>query len=1397
MMNPVTRNSITRNQLGYCVLLHLSCWLLPIFGGNLLANHLPFEAFVPTPQIIGDEVVCPGSEVTYTTANIPGNNYSWTLNNGGTILQQNGASVLIRWDNAGSGSGPHSLVVTETETAGPSANDTLPVFIQNTFFACEDHIQVSLNENGEAIITPQMLLIGNFPSFDGFTVNLTDAEGNPIGNKADCSHIGQQLIASASGTCNANSCWTVVEVEDKRGPDFICPADTIEINCEINFNTYPPPTVSDNCDPNPLLLFLGEDVDDSNNCTGVVVVKHWRAVDNFGHSTLCDQKFLITTGMIDLPKDTVWTCEQFGAFPNITDPTALTGLISSTGSGAPSGANGLYCTLNINYHDDTLSTCGNSFTIVRTWKVWNACTSQEITLDAEGDDNEQIIEVVDIQGPSIIRAPITLTATHQGTLPVFCSSTGLLPPAFISDSCNEIVNSRIFTSVGEVEYMNGVDASEGGFIPAPGLIIGNHMVSYEAEDACGNKTKQAVAVTVVDDQPPVAICDVDTDVNLNSDGIAVVEADVFDDGSTDNCCISHFEVKRMEQTDSFFGPSVTFDCEDGIETVVMRAYDCFGNFNDCMVQANVHDKINPTCQQPADTSLACTDLPAGLDINDHQLMTSLFGDAVASDNCSAEITELAASSTINNCGTGLITRNFIAVDGNNNSSTSCQQKITVNAHSDWTIIFPPNWKGSCGEEQNSDTVQIIQNGCDLIATSVLDQLFTLSDDTACFKIVRTYDIINWCTFQLNEDPISVPTQELGATIDHTTFNNFGHYTYQQILKVLDDTPPTINFTEENQICSFDGDCSLGAVSLPIEILNECTSDFTINYSIDLNSDGIEDLSGEGEFSGDLPLGNHSITYLVLDGCGNQATKIIPFSVVDCKKPTPLCLGFVVELEQGGTATVPAENFDAGSFDNCSGDLLFSYSSDPSDNIKTFGCLELGQQAVQIWVTDASGNQDFCDAILQVQSNIWDCTTGEAPSIAGLIENESGTAVQDVAVQLNGASISTMTTAADGAFSFSGLVLGNDYTISPSKQEGPLNGVTTFDLVLITRNILGIEKLDSPYKLIAADANNSKTITTLDLVELRKLILMVNNEFSNNSSWRFIDKSYVFPNPQNPWEETFPEVIDLNNLAGDAVETDFTAIKVGDVNGNAAVSNLQSSAERTSKGTLQIELENAELKAGENYTFDFKSLDFENISGFQFTLDFDNKLLDFQEVLPGKLARKENFGFSLLERGILTTSWNQSQPTTLENGNVLFSLTFRALKDARLKESLRITSQFTPAEAYQLEKGAAQSPAPYQLLDVGLDFRSTNEFSNSFELYQNVPNPFEESTKIGFLLPQAGMASLTVFDVSGKVLKSVLKDFEKGYNEVLLQRSELPPEGVFYYQLKSPFGNATRKMILIR
>jgi hypothetical protein len=207
--------------------------------------------------------------------------------------------------------------------------------------------------------------------------------------------------------------------------------------------------------------------------------------------------------------------------------------------------------------------------------------------------------------------------------------------------------------------------------------------------------------------------------------------------------------------------------------------------------------------------------------------------------------------------------------------------------------------------------------------------------------------------------------------------------------------------------------------------------------------------------------------------------------------------------------------------------------------------------VQVFAFAANGSYEVCESyalIMDVSS--FDCCL--QASVAGVIATEEDEAIKGVTVEVSGnTSWQTQTTAIDGVYAFIINDPETSATITPTKDDDLLNGVTTFDLVLIAKHILGVQPLDSPYKLIAADANGSGTISTLDLIFLRKAILGVNDYFPNNSSWRFIPADYDFPDEENPWLEAFPETIDFNTSEG-PILLDFTGIKIGDVNGSAVV-----------------------------------------------------------------------------------------------------------------------------------------------------------------------------------------------------------------------------------------------------
>jgi hypothetical protein len=600
------------------------------------------------------------------------------------------------------------------------------------------------------------------------------------------------------------------------------------------------------------------------------------------------------------------------------------------------------------------------------------------------------------------------------------------------------------------------------------------------------------------------------------------------------------------------------------------------------------------------------------------------------------------------------------------------------------------------------------------------------------------------------------------------------------------------------ICIEDNSCDAD-LRPAVPTIDECSQHVTVTAQVRIN--GVWQNAGtvviDGGVAGgqfnlfpNLAPGTYTIRYVAQDNCNNQSSCESTVTIRDCKLPTPYCEdGLVIELmPQSNPPMVAtwARDFDAGSFDNCPGALKFSFSPNPVDSGRVYTCDSVGLRQVRIYVTDAAGNQDFCITQVEIQANQGQCPGDDTLHVGGNIATEVNAGVNNVSLSINGAGGMSQfgATTATGTYNFANVPAGNDYTVTPALDLNHLNGVTTYDLVLISKHILGVQPLGSPYRIIAADANKSNTVTTFDLVEIRKLILFINTEFPNNTSWRFVKKGFVFPNPANPFQAAFPEVANINNLSASQLAVDFVAVKIGDVNGSADTNFGAGSDDRTTVGDLVLNTDDADLKEGNTYTVEFRATDF-NVSGYQFTVNFDRSALEFVEVVPG-LANVSNFGLTMVEEGVLTTSWNSDGAEQLAAGEVVFGLTFTAKQGGRLSSMLGVSSRYTVAEAYG---------ANSELLNVALSFNGA-KVAGGFELYQNTPNPFASATVIGFYLPEATSATLTISDVQGKVLRVVEGEYAKGYNQVNLKRSELNASGVLYYRLDTGSDSATRKMILV-
>ena len=295
------------------------------------------------------------------------------------------------------------------------------------------------------------------------------------------------------------------------------------------------------------------------------------------------------------------------------------------------------------------------------------------------------------------------------------------------------------------------------------------------------------------------------------------------------------------------------------------------------------------------------------------------------------------------------------------------------------------------------------------------------------------------------------------------------------------------------------------------------------------------------------------------------------------------------MASDGTVTIWANEFDFGSFDNCTEetDLRFSIVATGqtpvspnefdfgSQSSLTFLCSEFSNfRELDVWVWDEVGNGDFCSVGILISDNGETCPeeepqAGSRAMIAGQIETSYGMPIDNVRMRLSTAELleypKTSCTTEDGQYALENNPLGFNYTIDAEKDDNYANGLSTLDLVFISRHIIALESFDDPYKIIGSDATWDGRVSAVDLTELRRIILGTETALSNISPWVFIDGNQSFLDNTNPWP--FVEQVDITNLDEDKMTEDFVAIKMGDVNES------YDAAESRSVGELKFNINN--------------------------------------------------------------------------------------------------------------------------------------------------------------------------------------------------------------------------------
>lgn len=196
--------------------------------------------------------------------------------------------------------------------------------------------------------------------------------------------------------------------------------------------------------------------------------------------------------------------------------------------------------------------------------------------------------------------------------------------------------------------------------------------------------------------------------------------------------------------------------------------------------------------------------------------------------------------------------------------------------------------------------------------------------------------------------------------------------------------------------------------------------------------------------------------------------------------------------------------------------------------------------------------------------------------------------------------------------------------------------------------------------------------------------------------------------------------------------------------------------------------------------------------------FDDISLTPAGALPVELSR---FTSQLTDQGI-RLNWQ----TATEKNNSGFEIDRSTDKLTFSKIGfVKGNGTTTESQSYSFLDAQASGKVFYRLRQIDFDGHATysptieaNAGSpKTFALQQNYPNPFNPSTTISFSLPTAALVRLTIYDMLGREVATLVKGWrDAGKYDVSFDASHLAT-GLYLYRLQAADVTVTKRMMLVK
>jgi len=526
--------------------------------------------------------------------------------------------------------------------------------------------------------------------------------------------------------------------------------------------------------------------------------------------------------------------------------------------------------------------------------------------------------------------------------------------------------------------------------------VGDNMVTLTIEDNNNGTQTCNALVTVEDNQNPTATCPPSPPVvQLDENGMGTLAIDALIGFSTDNCAI---------QSES--SPMVVYSCSDqGTQEVALTVVDANGKQAQRLCEVTVEEAVNPVA--------VCQNITVQLEANGEVSITGAMINNGSISTCGIQSFTLDKSTfTCDDEGANTVTLTAANQAG---QSSSCTATVTVEnnvppaARCKFSVFTSFNDQGVATitpPQINNGSVDVCGDLIEMNDLSLDVSTFFGVDGndprTVTLTVTDVRGRTDQCTSTVylidSEDPVCKSLPSLTVSLDET-----GNYELfaEEVDNGSTDNTGILNFVFVDgggDLESITYSCDQSSRTLPVflkvidgnENENECgLTRITIrdeilpdaicqNVLVNLDEDGNGSLTpgqvdnGSSDNCGIQTyslskteftcsdIGSETLTLTVTDGSDNDQTCDATVTVVDNINPTAVCPETlpVIQLDENGTGSLPANALVGASTDNCGIQMETSLETD-------FTCDQIGTQSVLLSVQDMNGNSDskLCDVLV--------------------------------------------------------------------------------------------------------------------------------------------------------------------------------------------------------------------------------------------------------------------------------------------------------------------------------------------------------------------------------------------------------------------------------------------------